>query len=230
MGKLADAIRDRRKRRPRRMGFGASAEAPQPALLVGAADAVVGADFGLALSDDAVAALSAGDGWWGVRLDALTTESLVSAKEAGASFVAFDVDSARADAVLDEDVDYVVRLSGDRLDEADARALATLRPAVIAADIGFPLSLRDALELRRLSLLTGTPLGAICPADVSSGDLEALRDSGVAAIVLAEGASADDVSAVRERVTKLPERKPRRDDDHQPILPTVAPSAEADED
>lgn len=222
MGKLTDAIRDRRKRSQRRLGFGAAAEQPQPSMLVGAVGAVPGADIALAISESAIDEVAASDvELWGVRLASLTVDRVQRAKDAGAAYVAFDVDSGMADAALDEDIDYVVRLSDTRIDEPDARALATLRPTVIAPQVSFPLSLRSALDLRRLSLLTSSPLGAICPSDISAGDLQALRDAGVAAILIEAGATAEDVSSVRQLVAGLPEHKSKRDDDAQPMLPTT---------
>lgn len=222
MGKLADAIRDRRKGRQRRMGFGAAADEPAPSMLVGAIGAVAGADFRLALTDDDMAAAEAeAVELWGKRLDALTVDQVAAAKERGASFVSFLLDDARADALLDDDIDYVIRLGDLRIDETDARALGSLRPAEIAVEVEFPVSLTAILNLRRLSMLVAAPLGVKCPADISAGDIEALRDSGVALLALGTDATADDVVAVKQRVLDLPERKPRRDDDLQPLIPTT---------
>ena len=222
MGKLADAIRDRRKGRQRRMGFGAVVEEQRASVLVGAFGHVEGADFCVALrADDAASLEAAGAELWGERVIALTRERIDEARARGAAFVAFELDGARADAMLDEELDYVVRLRDRRIDEGEARALGGMRPAVIAAEVEFPLSLTSALELRRLAMFSAAPLGIISPSDVSAGDIDALREAGVAALLLVEGASADDVAAVRERVLALPERKPRRDEEAQPLLPTM---------
>ena len=222
MGKFADAIRDRRKGGQRRLGFGAASEERQPTMLVGAIGVVEGADFCLALNDDDRAAAASSDiAVWGTRLDALTTDQVGAAKERGAAFVSFDLDGARADAMLDEDVDYVVRLGDLRLDEADARALGSLRPAELAVEVEFPVGLGAILELRRLALLTSAPIGVKCPTDISAGDIEALRDSGVAVFVLDRDVSADDVAAVKQRIADLPERKPKRNEGAQPLIPTM---------
>lgn len=222
MGKFADAIRDRRKGGQRRLGFGAASEERQPTMLVGTIGVVEGADFCLALNDDDRAAAASSDvAVWGTRLDALTTDHVGAAKESGAAFVSFDLDGARADAMLDEDVDYVVRLGDLRLDEADARALGSLRPAELAVEVEFPVGLGAILELRRLALLTSAPIGVKCPTDISAGDIESLRDSGVAVFVLDRGVSADDVAAVKQRIADLPERKPKRNEDAQPLIPTM---------
>ena len=227
MGKFADAIRDRRKSRQRRLGFGAAAEERQPSMLVGTVGVVEGADFCLAFSESDEADMqSAGVELWGARLEELTTEHVSGAKERGAAFVSFVLEGARADAMLDEEMDYVVRLPGPRIDEADARALGSMRPAEIAVPLQFPLSLQSVLDARRLALFASVPMGTVCPTDISAGDIEALRDSGFALLALAPGASAEDVAAVKQRILDLPERKSKRDEDAQPLIPTVRAGSE----
>ncbi len=227
MGKFADAIRDRRKGGQRRLGFGAASDERQPTMLVGTIGVVEGADFCLALDDkDRSAAQSSDLAVWGTRLDALTADNVAAAKDSGAAFVSFELDGARADALLDEDVDYVVRLGDVRIDEADARALGSLRPAELAVEVEFPVGLTAILELRRLALLTSVPLGVKCPTDVSAGDIEALRDSGVAVFVLDRDVSPDDVAAVKQRIADLPERKSKRNEDAQPLIPTMRPGGD----
>ncbi len=227
MGKFADAIRDRRKGSQRRLGFGAAAEEKQPSMLVGTIGVVDGADFCLALSEEDISAAESADvAVWGTRLDELTAESVAGAKERGASFVSFEIESARADGLLDEDMDYVVRLAESRIDEADARALGSLRPAELAVEVEFPVSLGAILELRRLAMIASVPLGVKCPTDISSGDVEALRDSGVAVILLGPNVSSDDVTSVKQRIVDLPERKSKRDDEAQPLIPTMRPGGE----
>jgi hypothetical protein len=228
MGKFADAIRDRRKSRQRRLGFGAAVEERQPTMLVGTIGVVDGADFCLALSkDDISAAESAGVDVWGTRLDALNPETVAGAKERGAAFVSFELEGARADGLLDEEMDYVVRLADLRIDESEARALGSLRPAEIAVEVEFPVSLSSILDLRRLAMLASAPMGVKCPADVSAGDLEALRDSGVAVLVIGPDASPAEVAEVKQRIADLPERNSKRDDDAQPLIPTVRPGADS---
>ncbi len=230
MGKLVDAIRDRRKGRQRRMGFGEAVEEKRPSMLVGAFGYVEGADFCVALREaDATALESARVDLWGERVIALTRKRVAGAKERGASFVAFELDGSQADAMLDDELDYVVRLRDRRMDEGEARALGSMRPAVIAVEVEFPLSLASTLELRRLAMLSMSPLGVLSPPDVSVGDIDALHEAGVAVLLLVEGAGEDDIVAVRQRVLDLPERKPRRDEGIQPLIPTTQQLQDDDE-
>ena len=225
MGMLADAIRDRRKRHQRRMGFGAATVERQPEMLVGTFGVVDGADLCIASgADDFPAEQAAELELWGAQVDQLTAESVTELKDRGAAFAAFELDGARADALLEEDMDFVLRLHDSDIDESHARALASLRPAAVGLTADFPLSLTAALSLRRVSALVGAPLGMHCPSDVSAADLEVLRDCGVAVVVLGSGVSAEGVAAVKQRVADLPERKQRRDDDAHPLIPTSSNS------
>ncbi|MCY3568021.1 MAG: hypothetical protein OXH38_05300 [Chloroflexi bacterium] len=228
MGKFADAIRDRRKGGQRRLGFGASVEQRQPSMLVGAVGAVDCADFCLATDDESMSQIASSEAaLWGARVEPLTADGVARAKEQGASFVAFTIDEARADALLDEDLDYVVRLTELRIEESDARALASLRPAEVAAPVEFPVSVETVLQLRRLALLIAAPIGVRCPSDVSDGDLQALRDSGVAVVALGPDATADEISSLKERIADLPERNTRGDSDTQPLIPTLRAGGDA---
>ncbi len=205
------------------MGFGAVAHETRPSMLVGTVGAVAGGDFCVAISEaEAQAAESAELDFWGARLVVLTEETVAQAKERGAAFVAFTIEDARADGLLDDEIDYVVRLPYSRIEESDARALGSLRPAVVAASINFPLSVSGVLEIRRLAALTMAPIGVMCPANVSVGEIHAMRDSGVAALVLIDGASDEDVARVKQAIIDLPERSTRRDEDPQPLIPTMS--------
>jgi len=228
MGKLADAIRDRRKGGQRRLGFGAPAEQRRPSMLVGAVGLVDGADFCLATDDESMSQIASSEiALWGARIDPLTADGVARAKEQGASFVVFAIDDARADALLDEDLDYVVRLTELHIAESDARALASLRPAEVAAPVEFPVSVETILHLRRLALLTSAPIGVRCPSDISDGDLQALRDSGVAVLALGPEVTADDISSIKDRIADLPERNTRSDSDAQPLIPTLRAGGDA---
>ena len=231
MGKLADALKERRQSRQRRLGFGAPAQERPPQMLLGTVGVVDGADFCLALTESEAAAAAESDAaLWGARLVVLTPESAATAKAAGASFVSFVLDDARADAMLDEEIDYIVRLLDVGFDESAARALGSLQPAMIGLEaLDLPLSVTDIIQLRRLAMFAAAPICVTTPSHISAGDIQALRDSGAAALLLAEGATAEDAAAVKQRIADLPERKSRRDDEARPLIPTISPSA-ADDD
>ena len=229
MGKFADALRDRRQSRQRRLGFGAVADEQGPSLLIGSVGAVAGADFWVFDEGDAPPQDGDEDALVGIRLAAANLERVTEAREAGAAFVTIWMEYARADALLDEQMDYVIRVPQTRVEDSDARALGSLRPTLVVPNLSFPLRMPGLLELRRTTLLTGAALGAIAPADVSASDLELLRDSGVVAILI-DHADAEQLAQIKERVAALPERKSRRDDDLQPLLPTLRSDGGDEED
>ena len=231
MGKLADALKERRQSRQRRLGFGAPTQERPPEMLLGTVGLVDGADFCLALTElEAAAAAESDTALWGARLVVLTPESAASAKAAGASFVSFVLDDARADAMLDEEIDYIIRLLNVDVDESGARALGSLRPAMIGVEaLELPLSASDIIQLRRLAMFAAAPISVTTTAEISAGDIQALRDSGVSALLLSEGATAEEVAAVKQRIAELPERKSKRDDEARPLIPTISPSASDDD-
>lgn len=219
MGKFEDAIRDRRKTRQRRLGFGAATEGQGPSILVGSLGAVEGADFFVLLEGDETSVEIEPGQLWGMRVAAATLDRVIAAREAGAAFATIWLEYSRAEALLDEQMDYVIRVPQTRLEDSDARALAGLRPTLVSPNVEFPLRMRGLLELRRIGILTGSAMGITVPPDISAQDLELLRDSGVVTILL-EHASAEEIAAVKERVADLPEHKTQRDEDLQPLLPT----------
>lgn len=222
MGKLEDAIRDRRKTRQRRLGFGAAPGEQGPSILVGSLGAVEGADFFVLHEGDEDSVEVEEGQLWGMRIAAATLDRVTAAREAGAAFAAIWLEYSRAEALLDDQMDYVIRVPHTRLEDSDARALAGLRPTLVSPNVEFPLRMRGLLELRRMGLLTGSALGATVPPDISAQDLELLRDSGVVSVLI-EQANAEEIAAVKARVAGLPEHKTPRDEDLQPILPTSRP-------
>ena len=186
MGKLADALKERRQSRQRRLGFGAAAQERPPEMLLGTVGLVAGADFCLALTESEAAAAAKSDtALWGARLVVLTPESAAAAKQAGASFVSFVLDDARADALLDEEIDYIVRLLNVDVDESGARALGSLRPAMIGVEaLQLPLSAIDIIQLRRLAMFAAAPIAVTTTVEISSGDIQALRELGVRHLLL----------------------------------------------
>ena len=207
MGKLADAMHARR----RPPGIRAGDEAFETQVMVGTIGFVEGADHCVALNDDDLAELEQSEApIWGIRFTVLTPGRAELAKSRGASYVSCTLEEIRADVALGSGLDLFVRLMNADMDEATLRALARLEPVAIAAIPQFPLSLGDAVRLHRLGMITGVPLATPCPVDVSSGDLEVLRDAGLGSMLLPRGATADDVAAVKQRLANLPEPRSRR--------------------
>jgi hypothetical protein len=243
MSRLADKMKRAGRVEPAPIGFGAPPErraaatmlcllrlekdeAKKVAQAAAAADAVIitGADAGK-LAD---LLKKLGDVPAGLRLEGGKRTSVAAAREAGADFVVLDEESA-ADAVLEEKTGLVLTIDRDAGD-TELRALAGLSlDALDVGPLGEPFTLRRLMGLRRVSLLSQTPLLVDVPAGIEASRLEALREAGVAGVVL-DGRSADKLQALREAVVSLPPRGRRREGRTEALLPSVAAAASSEED
>ena len=247
MPKLSDAIRAARRGGGRRIGFGPSKSSTASAtrgLLVVTTDRIDPNAAAAILSDDLTdaAALQSrlsdrteqDDAPLGLEPSELTADRIQTAEQAGADFVVLRTDHATADALLSTKLEYVLRLSDGTaasLSEIDLRALASLRPAlIIAPPVHDPLPVADLLRLRKLGMFIGAPLAVAVEPTATAGLLEALRESGVAVLLLTDAADSADVTALQTTVQSLPARSRRRDDDRDVIVPGIAPADDADDD
>jgi hypothetical protein len=97
-----------------------------------------------------------------------------------------------------------------------------------------PLTVRSQLELRRVYILTRTPLLVPVRADIGAGDLESLRDVGVVGVAV-DGHESDAwarLPALRKAIDGLPAPKTRRREERpEAVLPVgaMAPSSAEEE-
>jgi hypothetical protein len=127
-------------------------------------------------------------------------------------------------------VGLVLRL-GAQAGDTELRALAGLPlDALEIAPIGEPFTVRRLMELRRLSLLSQTPLLVEVTPEIGLSRLEALRGAGVAGVII-DGKSADKLSALRQAILSLPARGQRREERVDALLPshTAVPADEEEE-
>ncbi len=207
MGMLADTISGRRQIRQQGSDAISGEASSEPDVLVGTIGYVSGADHCIAFNETDVTEIEQGDvPVWGIRFTVLTAERIAMARSRGASYASCTIDEVRADVALDPDFDIVVRLLDTDMDEATLRALARFSPAAISPAPQFPLSLRDAVNMHRLGMVTGVPLAILCPIDVSTTDLKILRDAGLGCMLLDRGATPEDVARVKQRIAELPAR------------------------
>ncbi len=213
MPKLADRIRAARAGGGRQLGFGRSggpASARRSLLVAVRGDAPHGADLLVTSAEGVRAALDAGTGTIiGAETETLTADACRALADTGAAFVLTTLDGAAAGAVLSERLDYAFHVD-EQADESLLRAVGSLQPTLLVLPpVHEPLSLRRVLAIRRVALNAGTPLAAPVGADAAADTLEALRDAGVA-VVLLDRADAATVQAMRERISALPAPRRRR--------------------
>ena len=174
-------------------------------------------------------AKAAGDLPCGLRVPSAGGETVAALKQAGIDFLAFEAESASADALLDTEMGYVLALTGDPSDTL-LRAMADFsagRP--LAAPTGTaPSRCESQLELRRIYLLARTPLLVPVRADIGAGDLECLRDTGVVGVAVDghEHGAWDRLPALRKAIDGLPPpRARRREERPDAVLPVRAAGA-----
>jgi len=253
MSKLANKIRKTTRVEPAPLGFGVAAARPRPPSLLlmvhGPASSVrPPADLAksgldallLSLNPEKEAAEAAHWGKaadelpCGLRVPSAASETVAALKQTGIDFLAFEAESASANALLDTEMGYVLVLSGDPSDTL-LRAMADFSlDALWLADWHGHLTLRSQLELRRIYLLARTPLLVPVRADIGAGDLECLRDVGVVGVAVDghEHNVWDRLPALRQAIDSLPPpRLRRREERPEAVLPVSvrAPSSAEEE-
>jgi len=164
------------------------------------------------------AASSAGEAVLGVRLSGAQRDAVAALRAAGADFIVLDLDSAMADALLEENVGSVLVLDA-QADETTLRLAGGLGlDAIVTAVPDGPFTLARALELRRLSGISRTPLLAAARADAGASTLQVMRDSGVMGVIVRAG-DIPSLGALRERIAALPSRGQRREERAEALLP-----------
>lgn len=253
MSKLGNKIRKITRVEPAPLGFGVAAARPRPPSLLlmvhgpGSAmrppvDLTKSGLDALLLSlnpekegaETARWAKAAGDLPCGVRVPSAASETVAALKQAGIDFLAFEAESASADALLDTEMGYVLVLSGDPSDTL-LRAMADFSlDGLWLPDWRGPLTVQSQLELRRIYLLARTPLLLPVRVDIGAGDLECLRDTGVVGVAVDghEHGAWDRLPALRKAIDALPPpRVRRREERADAVLParTLVPSSAEEE-
>ena len=168
MTKLSDAIQSARRHGGRSLGFSGTSAADQPKrglLIASVGNDAAGADVQVVLEAESVATAAAATTTTGGAIPiglgpaTLTSDAATAGHEAGASFAVFDPATTNADALLNEELEYCVRVALDA-DEGQLRAIGSLRPVlIILASLSDPLPVTEMLALRRAVMLTGAPAG-----------------------------------------------------------------------
>ncbi len=245
VSKLGDAIRRAGRAAPAPMGFAAKAAAAAPPSILcivrlasneankaeeaakKGADAVIvdGADAGK--TNDF--AKKAPELLLGVRPQKADRENVAALRQAGAAFVVLDAESALAEALLEEDVGFVLASPG-QAEDTWLRLLPDLNlDALIASTPDGVLTIERLLELRRVSALSRTPLLVEVPAEAEASSLQALRESGVAGVII-DGSALGKLGRLQEAIAALPARGQKRQERSEATLPTAAMASHSDHD
>jgi hypothetical protein len=237
VSKLSDAIRRAGRTAPAPLGFArAAAAAASPTVLCivrlntneankadeaanKGADAVIieGADAGK-VKDFAKKAPGL---LLGVRPHKPEREQITSLREAGADFVVLDAESAMADALLEENIGFILLVRSDA-DDTRLRLLSDLNlDAILPPSPNGALTIERLLDLRRFSALGRTPLLVEVSGDADGSSVQALRESGVAGLIL-EASSLGKLEKLRAAIAALPPRGRMREERREVSIPAPA--------
>lgn len=236
MSKLSDQIRRSSRVEPAPIGFAAAAaKKASPTMLclvrlskgeVGKAEEAVnkGADGvileGLDAGKAKDAVKKAGAAFVGAEVSEASRGDVAALREAGADFAVFTLESV-ADAMLEEKIGLVLSLSGDE-DDTTLRLLGDMGlDALIVPGPGGKLSVQELLGFRRLAALARTPLLTEVEADASADLLQALREAGVAGVIV-EASGIGKLEGLRARIAGLPARGKKKEERPEAMVPAGA--------
>lgn len=245
MSKLEERIKKVVKSAPAPMGFAiSSARASDATMLVvvrlspgdlgkiGDA-ASKGADVIIADGVDAGKlkreASKAGDAVVGAALERASRGEVASIKEAGADFVALGLDSAKAEAMLEKNVGFVLSVALDA-EDTELRLIADLQlDALVVPQVQTGFTVRELLKLRRIAALGRTPLLMEVDAGIDASALQALRESGVVGVIV-DASSIGKLGKLRETISALPARGHRREEKAEATIPSGGGGGGEDDD
>jgi hypothetical protein len=255
MSKLLDRLDRISKGTVNQMGFGAAvrAEKTPPMVLVGRIGKAKAASTAAALSEagfdgavlDGVPADDSGkvaDSLkglpWGLKLEEITTEQVAASREKGCDFLAFSSDKAFLEALSDNDkVDdeegRILCISADM----DERVLQVIDDLPVGAVLLSLDSVKPPLTMDHL-LTIGSVRGCFnkyllveLSGDLSSAELEGLRDIGVDGIVVdASSMSKTALKQCKERLQGLSRRQRKPQGRAGALLPMGGSHAEDHDD
>ena len=232
--KFLDRLDEIREGAPPRMGFGATRGGRLPGLaLVVSAEGRDGAAAAGALAPDAVivtnaAASDAGDvgeaagsARWGARAASLSSEDAAAWREAGADPIVFTLAGTALGAVTSKDAARVLEVDSGQSPE-DLRDINPLPvDAVLVSLPGDPAgwTLEDLSALARVSGRVGKHLLAEVDGAPDGDTLEALRNAGVAGLVISLSVGEEAINGLKESLLNMPRPGSDRRSRSNAILP-----------
>ena len=163
---------------------------------------------------------------WGVVMEQPERERVEAYQSKGCDFLVFDIADTRVDALEEGESARILRVPAD-LEESVLRGLEDLPVDIILlrkpAPEG-PLTLTHLLAVSNVRSATSRYLLVQWDADLTSRELEHLRDMGVDGLVV-DVKDSSLVVALRERINSLPDRKPKGDQRPAATLPRVVRAA-----
>ena len=168
------------------------------------------------------AAAKLNDEIWGVRGGTVSADQARHLAEAGCDFIVFDAEGTSA-ALLDiDDIGKVVTI-GDELDDDMARSIAGVPIDAVLytpGELDLPLTVGGLLALSRVRGLLDLPSIMAVSGAITGDDIAALRNVGIAGLVM-DLSAPDDIASTAKAITSLPRKKPRHNRSNA-LVPRVA--------
>lgn len=167
---------------------------------------------------------------WGVRLPEFTAAQAKALKDKGCDFIVFESMDTEAAVLNEESLGVIVTASHDVGDEV-ARAMRglPLDGVLYSPSLrSFPLTVQALVDIRKVLGLLGGPFVVEAPNGIASGDIEALRNLGIAGLVSDLDAAGDleKLAKLRTDIAKLPRRRPKRERQTVVLPQTPSPAAQ----
>ena len=194
--------------------------AKEPGLAEASADA-----FLVELDWAALDAVAEGlkDRLWGARVAEVSAAQVKQLIEKGCDFIVFESTETEAAVLNEEDLGTIVTLGSD-LGEELVRSTCELPvdgALFGAAQRTLPLTVGSLVAIQRVRGLTDKPFVVEAPSGLGLGDLEALRNIGIAGVIV-DIPPVDKIGELRGLIEKLPRRKTRPTGRDALLPPTVA--------
>ena len=171
---------------------------------------------------------SLGEATWGAALDEYTEEETATLKGKGCDFLVFDAAKAPPTLLREEELGKIVEIDPSMADGL-VRAIEQLPIDAVLIGGEPSLSVHRLMVCQHMANLVRKPLVASAPLDMSKEDLEALREAGMAGVVVnAEEDANEGLSRLRQTIDALPPSRRKRQEKAEALLPYIVPAETAE--
>ena len=150
------------------------------------------------------------DHLWGASGTDIGQDQIKQLKDIGCDFLVFNADNTPAALLNDEDLGKVISVGPD-LEENVAQAIQEL-PIDAAffspTDDLLPLTVKKLIDIELVRLLVDKAFVMVAPPNLSSSDLEVLRNAGIGGLVFELNAP-DVIAKTKKALASVPRRRPR---------------------
>ena len=159
---------------------------------------------------------------WGVRLAKFSAAQVRTLLKKGCDFIVFEQAETEAEVLNDETLGTVVTIGSGLAEEVIRATMELPLDAALFSptQLALPLTVENLADIQRVLGLVGKPFLLEAPPALGRGDLEALRNLGIAGLSV-DLASAGEIAELRANIDSLPRRR-RRTGRSDALLPLVA--------